>query len=85
MEQTNQKNLQQHHVLQGSHLRPTIFLLFINDIVEEMPPDITILLFADDIKIAKIIKTHQDIELVQQDIDKLILWCGVIKTYCTLT
>lgn len=62
-------------VPQGSHLGPTLFLLFINDIAELMPQDVNILLYADDIKIAKIIETPQDTEILQLAINRLNTWC----------
>lgn len=60
-------------VLQGSHLSSTLFLLFINDIADQMPPGLT-LLFADYVKIAKI-KSSEDKILFEQTINKLREWC----------
>jgi len=71
-------------VPQGSHLGPTLFLLFINDIIEKLPPDVMILLYADDLKIAKVIKTQQDTELLQTAIDKLKLWCDTNNLHLNL-
>ncbi|XP_031629236.1 uncharacterized protein LOC116344703, partial [Contarinia nasturtii] len=66
-------------VPQGSHLGPTLFLLFINDIVYDMD-DVFISLFADDVKIAKMIKTEHDANVLQQAIDKLKRWGKSITT-----
>lgn len=61
-------------VPQGSHLGPTLFLLFVNDIVKEMS-EVTVLMYADDIKIAKIIKSPDDAITMQRAINKLKGWC----------
>lgn len=70
-------------VPQGSHLGPTLFLLFINDIVDEMD-DVFISLFADDVKIAKIIHSNADAIVLQQTIDKLKVWCDVNSLHLNL-
>ena len=49
-------------------------MLFINDIVDEMD-DVFIALFADDVKIAKIITSNEDALVLQLAIDKLRAWC----------
>lgn len=61
-------------VPQGSHLGPTLFLLFINDIMDGMD-DVFISLYADDVKIAKAIKTPEDVATLQLAINKLRVWC----------
>lgn len=61
-------------VPQGSHLGPVLFLLFIND----LPNSIThsaCLLFADDLKIFRSIRNHNDCYLLQQDIVSVSNWC----------
>ena len=61
-------------VLQGSVLRPILFLMFINDISEGVSN--TLKLFADDSKIYKTIKSHQDALELQNDlhVDCLMSW-----------
>jgi ribonucleases P/MRP protein subunit RPP40 len=61
-------------VPQGSHLGPTLFLLFINDIANQMD-NVHISLYADDVKIAKIIKSNDDAMQLQSAIDNLKSWC----------
>lgn len=62
-------------VPQGSHLGPTLFLLFINDIVEKLPKNIFISLYADDLKLAAVIESAAEVENLQAAIDKLKMWC----------
>lgn len=64
-------------VPQGSHLGPTLFLVFINDIVNELGIDVFVSLFADDLKIAMKIKSTNDAAVLQQAIDKLKVWCEI--------
>lgn len=63
-------------VPQGSHLGPTLFLLFINDIVRTIGGnDIFISLFADDLKLATAIENITDSNKLQAAINKLKFWC----------
>ena len=65
-------------VPQRSVLGPTLFLFYINDVVNSLPKDITIKLFADDIKLYKSYlwifgrfcpsEKHQFPHLVQQEV-----------------
>ena len=61
-------------VPQGSVLGPILFVLFINDIVNEISPHTKILLYADDMKIWKVIDTIEDQNALQLDIDNLHQW-----------
>lgn len=63
-------------VPQGSILGPLLFNLFINDISVCFQHS-DFLLFADDMKIFKIINTNHDLHLLQLDLDNL-------NNYCTL-
>ena len=59
-------------VPQGSVLGPTLFLIFINDISENISSHIKI--FADDTKIYRSIQSQNDIQTLQNDIDLLSQW-----------
>ena len=60
-------------VPQGSHIAPLLFNMFINDIKFA---NSRMLLFADDLKLFRIIKTSNDAELLQNDINVLCDWCN---------
>lgn len=61
-------------VPQGSHVGPWIFLIFINDIVNVIVNS-SVLMFADDLKIFKIITNEHDSTLLQDDINRISEWC----------
>ena len=61
-------------VPQGSVVGPVLFVLFINDIVEEISPNTNVLLYADDMKIWRTIRSQSDGILLQREIDSLSQW-----------
>lgn len=71
-------------VPQGSHLGPTLFLLFINDIVPALGDNVYISLFADDLKIASKINNTSDVNNLQKAIDNLKNWCEENKLHLNL-
>jgi hypothetical protein len=63
-------------VPQGSNLGPVLFNIFINDIVDYISHS-TPYLYADDLKLLKIIKTKQDPLLLQKDLNSVSHWCDL--------
>jgi hypothetical protein len=62
-------------VPQGSTLGPLLFNFFINDISDKINHS-KFLLFADDLKIYRNIKSAEDCKALQVDIDAVHQWCG---------
>ena len=59
-------------VPQGTVLAPVMFLVYINDMVEEV--DSYISLFADDAKLLKRVENNTDCEMLQNDLNKIYEW-----------
>lgn len=58
---------------QGSNLAPLIFLLFINDINKNISSQV--LMFADDLKIFRVIRDVDDCHALQHDLSVVEHWC----------
>jgi hypothetical protein len=61
-------------VPQGSDLGPQLFNIFINDLCAKLHFS-KFLLFADDLKIFRVINSAEDCKLLQCDIDCVQKWC----------
>src|SRR5699024_5497763 len=62
-------------VVQGSNLGPTLFLIFINDLVQHISHNCKIFMYADDVKLATIIDNMDDCIDLQNDINSFVNWC----------
>lgn len=60
-------------VPQGSNLGPLLFLLFINDITENITCEA--LLFADDLKLYSSIDSISDCSVLQENLETVSVWC----------
>lgn len=63
-------------VPQGSHLGPLLFNLFIDDIGQTVKNS-KMLMFADDLKLFRIVSSFDDANLLQGDLNSLSLWCDI--------
>ena len=59
---------------QGSVLGPLLFVIYINDLSDVVDRDSYIYLFADDTKVFRQIHSDRDKLVLQQDINKLLIW-----------
>ena len=62
-------------VPQGSVLGPLLFLLFINDISNEL--DVEFSLYADDIKIYNRVSSTDDCLKLQHNLNRIVVWCNL--------
>ena len=56
-------------VVQGSHLGPLLFVLFLNDIKQYL--DVNVSAYADDLKLVKKITSIEDCLVLQKNLDQL--------------
>ena len=60
-------------IVQGSHLGPMLFSLFINDIGKILH-NVDFCIYADDLKIFKEISTQEDARILQENIERLAVY-----------
>ncbi|XP_039433577.1 uncharacterized protein LOC120415988 [Culex pipiens pallens] len=60
-------------VPQGSHLGPLIFILFVNEL--NTLTGSSTLMYANDLKLYRTVKSHVDCLALQADVDTLLHWC----------
>ena len=62
-------------VPQGSHLGPLLFILFMNDATKVFTSSLTYFLYADDLKVCRVVKTVRDAVAMQIDLENFMKWC----------
>jgi hypothetical protein len=64
-------------VIRGSCLGPLLFVFYVNDVANIFGDGIVCKMYADDVKLHSIVKTHDDSLLLQVALDKL-LFTGLV-------
>ena len=57
-----------------SVLGPILFLVYVNDLPGSVLSELYIHMFADDIKLYRAIKSKEDCDILQQDLDDVTDW-----------
>lgn len=68
-------------VPQGSHLGPLLFILFINDVTKNLSASMSYFMYADDLKICRVIRSVRDSIEMQRDLNGLVQWCRSNKLF----
>ena len=66
---------------QGSVLGPILFLLYINDLEDDISSTSKVLKFADDTKVFRKVTNDTDKQSLQDDLDRLVTWSENGKCY----
>ena len=61
-------------VSQGSVLGPLLFVIFVNDLSDILPPKIKMKLFADDVKLYTEVHCDSDLVNLHECISRLVTW-----------
>lgn len=71
-------------VPQGAVLGPFLFLLYINDLPRILQP-CYVLLYADDLKLFKLVSSVKDCEVLQDSLNKLYDWSNIWQLHLNLS
>ncbi len=61
-------------VPQGSVLGPVLFIIFVNDIADNVALDVSLNIFADDVKLYSRVSDTLDANALQQVLDEIVCW-----------
>ena len=61
-------------IVQGSCLGPLLFVLFANDLCDDLSESVVVKMYADDVKVYNVIETSDDVTTLQKNIDHVLSW-----------